>query len=416
MKCLLVSHSDSKGGAARACFRTHRALLSCGVSSKLLVNHSSSDDINVISPESILHKASVLLRPQLSSFLVNTLKTSNPIIHSPSIFRSRIVNTINRSDADIVHFHWVQSEMLSISDFARIKKPFIFTMHDMWLFSGAEHYTQDSRWLHGYTSRNRPSYESGFDLNKFTWSRKVQCWKSLFPVIGNCSWISESARNSYLLSQHPIYTIPNPIDTKFWKPVDSALARSLFNLPTNSHLVLFSSLGTLTDSRKGLDLLLTAIVSLPSSINRQNVEFVLLGSCSNTLLKTLSNLGIKFHLLGRLFDDISLKILYSAVDLVAIPSRQETLTNVGVEAQACGRPVVAFRTTGLTDIVQHTRTGYLAKAFSPSDFADGIVKILSNQSDTNLELQHNCRERAVSLWSYDIVGPQLLKLYKSILS
>ena len=114
-------YSDSKEGAARACFRTHRARLACF--SKLLVNHSSSDDINVISPTDTYKICTP--RPQLSSFLVNTLKTSNPIIHSPSIFRSRIVNTINRSDADIVHFHWVQSEMLSISDLL-IKSLYIY--------------------------------------------------------------------------------------------------------------------------------------------------------------------------------------------------------------------------------------------------------------------------------------------------
>ena len=181
-------------------------------------------------------------------------------------------------------------------------------------------------------------------------------------VIGNCSWISISVE--FISPQHPIYTIPNPIDTNFWEPVDSALARSLFNLPTNSHLVLFSSLGTLTDSRKGLDLLLTAIALLPSSINRQNVEFVLLGSCSNTLLKTLSNLGINFTSLVVYL--IFLKILYSAVDLwpsllVKKLSPMLVLTEV-VNLLLLFALLVCL-------ILSTSRTGYLA-GFLPSDFAD----------------------------------------------
>ena len=40
--------------------------------------------------------------------------------------------------------------MLSIADIAKIKKPIVWTLHDMWAFCGAEHYTTDKRWINGY--------------------------------------------------------------------------------------------------------------------------------------------------------------------------------------------------------------------------------------------------------------------------
>jgi len=42
----------------------------------------------------------------------------------------------------------------------------------MWVFCGAEHYTEEYRWRERYFVNNRPAYESGFDLNRWVWNRK----------------------------------------------------------------------------------------------------------------------------------------------------------------------------------------------------------------------------------------------------
>jgi hypothetical protein len=78
------------------------------------------------------------------------------------------VKRINAWDADVVHLHWVQGEMLSIADIVRIQKPIVWMLHDMWAFCGAEHYTEEFHWREGHRCDNRPADESVFDLNRWT--------------------------------------------------------------------------------------------------------------------------------------------------------------------------------------------------------------------------------------------------------
>ncbi len=61
-----------------------------------------------------------------------------------------------------------------------------------------------------------------------------------------------------------------------------------------------------------------------------------------------------------------------------IPSRQDNLPNIGLEAQACGTPVVAFNTGGLPDIVNERFTGAWAKPFEPASLAAGIRWVLED--------------------------------------
>ena len=91
-------------------------------------------------------------------------------------------------------------------------------------------------------------------------------------------------------------------------------------------------------------------------------------------------MGFPDHYLGHLHDDFSLRALYSAADALVVPSLQDNLPNTAVEAQACGTPVVAFNIGSLGDIVEHKRTGYLAKAFETGGLAAGIRWVLGHGS------------------------------------
>ena len=395
MKVLQLNHSDINGGAARAAYRIHHALRSSGIDSQMLVNVAASGDWTVQGPGSKWAKAIGRIRPQLVTPLRQLLRTGNPIIHSPAVVPSRWPDRINASDADLVHLHWVQDEMLSIADIARIRKPIVWTLHDMWAFCGAEHLAWDSRWRDGYRRDNRPTHESGFDLNRHTWQRKRKHWCRPLQIVCPSKWLADCVRASALMHDWPVAVVPYPIDLNHWKPIDQPLARQLLGLPQDCPLLLFGAIAGGNDPRKGMDLLLAALAHLRSEPSLQTAQLVVFGQLAP---QSPPQLGFPVHYTGHLHDDLSLRALYSAADVMVIPSRQDNLPNTGLEAHACGTPVVAFSIGGLPDILADRVTGALAEPFDPVSLAAAIRWVLEDPH-RRFALGAAARERAERLWA-----------------
>jgi len=411
MRIIHLNQSDIVGGAARAAYRIHHCLRETGVDSRMWVDQSRAGDWTVEGPRNKLEKAMGLLRPQVVKPLVNTLKTANPVLHSPAILPSSWVKRINASDADVVHLHWVQGEMLSIAEIGRIQKPIVWTLHDMWAFCGAEHYTTDTRWQDGYHRHNRPAHESGFDLNRWTWHRKQRHWQRPLHIVAPSRWLADCARNSKLMRDWPVIEIPYPIDLDVWSPIDRDLARTLLKLPLDKPLILFGAVSGTRDPRKGFDLLLTAFDHLFQVSHIQNIELVIFGQCEPKL-----PLDLKFpiHYMGHLYDDLSLRILYSAADVMMVPSRQDNLPLTAMEAHSCGVPVVCFDNSGLSSIVDHKSTGYLAQAFDSRDLAQGILWALDPSH--KIRLRQESRKLAVTRFSNASISQKYKDIYKSLVN
>ena len=212
--------------------------------------------------------------------------------------------------------------------------------------------------------------------------------------------------NSDLMKNWKVSVVPYAIDTDYWKPLNKNMSRKKFNLPNNVNLILFGAPGGGKDPRKGYDLLLKALEYLKI----ENIELVLFGQS-----KPKENQKLKFpiHYMGEIFDDKNLQELYSAADVMVVPSRQDNLPNTALEAQACGTPVVAFNTGGLPDIISHQKTGYIAKAFDTNDMAKGILWVLDNYKNINFEV--NAREQILQKFSEKKISNSYEDIYKNIL-
>ena len=165
----------------------------------------------------------------------------------------------------------------------------------------------------------------------------------------------------------------------------------------------------LTDSRKGGDLLLKALISLQPSLKAQ------------TLLLTLGNggeaiaekVGIQTLNLGYVTSDRLKSIAYSAADLFIFPTRADNLPLMLQESLSCGLPVISFDIGGVPDLVRPGVTGYLAVAEDIKDFSHGIIQLLE---DKNLRdrLSKQCRDIALQEYSLALQAQRYIDLYRAI--
>ncbi|HBN6671360.1 TPA: glycosyltransferase, partial [Escherichia coli] len=139
MKILHICYSDCLGGAARAANRLHQAQRKLGINSFMLVVDKYTDDDYVLELNK-LTKFRIKILNMISGYILRHLIQKNPVKHSLNIFSAGVVNAINKLNPDIVNIHWIGDNMLSIKEISKIKSPIIWTMHDMWAFSGCEHY------------------------------------------------------------------------------------------------------------------------------------------------------------------------------------------------------------------------------------------------------------------------------------
>ena len=409
MRVIHINHSDIHGGAARAAYRIHHCLREAGVDSRMWVNKASAGDWTVQGPSSKWEKLTAALRGHVGVQLRHLLKTGNPINHSPAVVPSQWVKRLNASDADIVHLHWVQGEMLSITDIGRIEKPIVWTLHDMWAFCGAEHYTDDHRYRDGYRRNNRPAHEARFDLNRWTWQRKRKHWQRPMHIVTPSQWLADCARESALMRDWPVDLISHPIDVKQWEPVEKNLARELLGLPQDIPLLLFGAMGGGNDRRKGFDLLAAALNQLRDQI--EGLELVIFGQLAP---QETPNLGFQVNYTGHLHDTVSLRLLYSAADVFALPSRQDNLPLTCMESLTCGTPVVAFKNSGPPTMIEHQKTGFLADAFDSENFAKGIRWLFEHPEYSSLESA--AREYAEQHFAPLRIADQYQSVYDRVLS
>jgi glycosyltransferase involved in cell wall biosynthesis len=408
VKVAQLNYWDAYGGAARAAYRIHSAVREMDVSSRMLVAKVSSGDWNVLGPEGKVEKLGNLLRYRVGAYAQNLSKSENPIIHSPALMRSCWPTKLNSSDYDLVHFHWIGNGMLSIADVARFTKPIVWTLHDMWAFCGAEHLSDDMRWIDGYYGYNRPKSESGLDINRWTWRRKLKHWKKPMQIVAPSHWLANCAKESVIMRDWPVSVVPNPIDTRQWSPINQSVARQLLSLPADVPLLLFGAQGGTAERHKGYDLLMEAIALLRDHSTAKGLELVIFGEAPP---RQIPRIGFPVHYLGYLHDDISLRAMYSAATMLLIPSRKDNLPNTGVEALSCGTPLVAFDVCGLPDLVKHKTNGYLAKAMETQDLADGIIWAISS----DVEIRKKARSFAQENFSFEVIAPKYLKIYEQVL-
>lgn len=414
MKIGIVSTHDKLGGAARAAFRLNQGLVESGNESTMYVQQKQSDSQYVIRPISKYNNLQAFIVPRLDPL---------PLIHYPNRnkrnFSTGWLSSFDfqkiANEIDIFNFHWVGSGFQSISSIANIKKPLILTLHDSWAFTGGCHIPFEcNKFLNQCGECNQLGSSIKNDLSHKIWKKKFDLWNNKnIVLVGDGSWVANNAKRSPIFKNHRIEVIHPGLDLKIYKPQNKKFCREILGLSENDKVILFGAYGATEDVNKGFHLLKPALEKLAATLpDITNLKFIVFGASApkeSNLIK-----GIDTRYVGMLNDDISLSVLYSAADVMIVPSMYESFGQTASESFACGTPVVAFRTSGLKDIIDHKLNGFLAEPFDPVDLADGISWILSDSSRL-IQLSKEARKKAIRKFSIEMYVEQYLKIYESVL-
>ena len=413
MRVLIVNTSERTGGAAVAASRLMMALINNGVKAKMLVRDKDTDSLTVASlPKSPMNRWRFLWERWVVFCRLH--------FQRQHLFEVDIANTgadITKlrefQEADIIHLHWINQGMLSLSGIRQILrsgKPVVWTMHDIWpataichVTLGCRHFTSQChhcRLLPGGGSRN--------DLSTTIWQKKRRMIENESIYFVACShWLESEAKKSALLDGQKVTSVPNPIDTHIYKRGNKQEARQRLGLPLDKKLILFAS-QRVTNENKGMGYLVEACRQL-ADIPQLGV--VILGGHAE---EVVSQLPIESFPLGYVNDEQRIVDVYRAADVFVLPSLSENLPNTIMEAMACGVPCVGFRVGGIPEEIDHKKNGYVAEYASALDLAKGIRWILSEADYERLSEQ--AVHKVVHSYSQRSVASQYMEVYNQALA
>ncbi len=406
MRVLHICASDGLGGASRAAIRLHEALLEEGIDSEFLVQRKISDSVKVRSPYKGVKELLVFLRIYYERFvLYKKLQTKAPFTIG-SLGSNLMRKAIADIKPDLLHLHWIGKGTIGLHDIERIGLPVVWSLHDMWPFTGGCHYDNDCM---GYARGcgNCPMLTNRHK-NDLSWKwflKKKKIYQQLgnrLTVVGLSEWINREATRSEIFAANKVINLPNPINITSFKPVDQLVARNIMSIPADKKVILFGSMGSTSEKRKGFAELVQAL----KKIDPHDVLLCVFGT--SRIHQKIAAFEMKA--VGTFRDDVSLSLLYNCANVVVTPSLQENLSNVIMESMSCGTPVVAFDIGGNRDLITHKHNGYLSKMGDTNDLAEGIQYVLNS----GLELGKMARESVEKQFASKVVVDKYIKLYSSI--
>lgn len=365
-----ISHSDGDGGAARGAYTLHATLRSLGIASNFVVARRRTTDGSVIGPETSLQKALGLANQQVDRSVARAFGSPRDDF-STNVFASRAALSVHELQPSLVHLHWIGLGTLRPEQVRRFSVPVVWTLRDMWAFTGGCHYDHGcNRFQTRCGACPVLSSRREWDLSTFNQFRKIRAFSRVnLHLVALSDWMAAQARKSRALRDFRISVIPPGIDLNEFRPLDKIAARSVLGLPKSAEIVLFPALNP-AEPRKGWGVLREALTLVTKEPSYSNLLLAVGGDAPEETFRETSTRTI---MLGKIRDDRIMRGAYSAADVTVVPSLEEAFGKVSIESLACGTPVVAFRDTGVTELIRHRATGYLAEHGSPEDLARGII-------------------------------------------
>ena len=413
MRVVILNTMDRSGGAARAAGRLNKGLQSLDIDSRMLVQVKTGNDQDVIGRVGRVARATARLRLLADQLPVIPRWWKMQGVFAPALLPGNAWRRANAQNADIIHMHWVTKAFLSIEDIARLNAPIVWTLHDMWPFTGGCHYDLDcERYRSSCGACPVLGSRRRHDLSQRILYRKHKAWHNMnMTIVSPSRWLADCARNSSLMHRHRIEVIPNGLDLDQFKPIIKSYARTQLSLQPDVKLILFGSMGPTENSRKGFSYLQSALRQLAVMGWTKQASVIVFGA-SGPARHSESDFPTRY--IEQISDDHSLAALYSAADVFVAPSLQDNLPNTVMEALACGTPCVAFRIGGMPDMIKHRENGYLVEPRNELDLAYGISWVLEDQLRWQ-QLSEQSRTSVQQNYELTAVAKKYKALYEELL-
>ncbi len=408
-RVLMVSYSDATGGAARAAHRLLRGLRGQGVNVRMLAIETLTGDRAV---KALASRLGPTPRRRLDRLPVHLAVRGARPMFSLAWVPDRLPRQIDRLSAGIVHLQWIGAGMVRLESLARLARPLVWTMHDMWPFTGGCHYDEGcGRFVEGCGRCPLLRSSSRRDLSSWVWRRKRRAWRGLdLTLVAPSRWLADRANASSLFRDRPTHVIPNGLDLELFQPVDPGLARRLLGLRSERSYLLFGALDPRGERRKGFGLLQAALQRLAEAGWRERLELLVVGASAPAVPL---DLGLRTRYLGVLRDELSMALALAATDAVVVPSTQENLPNMAVEALACGRPCVGFDVGGMAEIVDDGVNGRLARPSDVEHLASSIAWVLEDE-ERRRALAQAARRKAEQAFDLRVAAERYAELYREV--
>ncbi|TDE18737.1 glycosyltransferase [Dyadobacter psychrotolerans] len=411
---LHLSTFHLEGGAGVAATRLHRALLHSGEDSWMLVPASNDSEEGVVPLADTKWKSRLAFfrfAAERLYFYPQEKDSSIRFAFSPAEIGADICDHPLVKKADIIHLHWINFGFLSMDSLGKLfslGKPVVWTLHDMWAFTGGCHYSRGCD--HYLTHCRYCPYLSKPDLYDISFSqfeqKKEIYQKAKIAMVSPSNWLTGLTKKASLTESIQSLNIPNCLDTNLFKPGNKTEIRKILNLPPDKKLILFAGANT-QDQRKGFAYFREAIKI--NKLSESNTEVLIFGK-SNASFETFP---VPVHYLGKITEVEHMVQIYNAADMIVVPSLEDNLPNTIMEAMACGTPAVGFATGGIPEMIDHKLNGFISSLKSSFSLAEGINWVLENNTNNGLSVQ--ARQKVMDNYSENVVTAQYRALYDSLL-
>jgi glycosyltransferase involved in cell wall biosynthesis len=289
-------------------------------------------------------------------------------------------------NADVINLHWTSRILNYPSFFRKIKKPVVWTLHDLSLFMGCFNYPVDQR--------NNPQMADVDERFLQTKIKVLQQYKHPLHCVAPSEWILEEAKSRARLP-FAFHHIPYGIDPAALKMIPMREARSSLQLPQDKTILLFVC-DKLETQRKRFDLIQQLARQLPPD------RFLCLSIGGGNAVNSDDNIQYA----GRIDTLERLNLYYAAADYFLIPSEEDNFPNVVLESLFCGTPVISNNAGGMKDMIR-SENGYLIDHFN----LDAVTRILESP---NVFDRRRISEQARQQYPVDKMANRYIEIFCSV--